>query len=551
MCRKIVLLIFLLVFVGMNTHAQTSISDCEGAILLCGDLYTETQASFNTGNIYEATGSCNQGLEQSSVWYTFTVQQAGALSFILDPLNDNDDYDWGLFDITNGGCAGLGTTSPEVQCNSYGVIGVNGPTGISTANGGFGNSNGPGDLNGPAYNGDFQVTLGSTYALVVMNWSNSLDGYTIDFGQSTASLYDQVPPTPISATIDCNNLNIDLVFSEGIISTSAQPTDFSITGPGGTYSISNVVPGNSTMASDFAITLTNPILIGGTYTLNITNTDGFVEDACGNLGTQSITFEVLNPITFSSVTTTACNGFGGTASIENISGGDGNYSLTFNGTSQNQWSFTNLPAGTYNAVISDGTGCSQSASVIVPNQDIQITIPPQDSLSCLNPNFPISGLVVTPTQNIIYAWSESNLSNTNTPNPVVSSPGIYTVTVTNTENGCADTEQIEIAAGEVYALDLSTLVLPNIITREADGRNDNWRAILGSQPSLDLTLFFLEYDLVVYNRWGGLVFESSETSKIWDASDVENGTYFFIFHFATDCGTVTERTIEGTILVKE
>ena len=84
-----------------------SISDCEGAITLCGDFYTETDASFNTGAVYEYTGICNQSLEQSSVWYTFTVQADGLLSFIIDPLNPMDDYDWGLFDITSGGCEGI------------------------------------------------------------------------------------------------------------------------------------------------------------------------------------------------------------------------------------------------------------------------------------------------------------------------------------------------------------------------------------------------------------------------------------------------------------
>ena len=68
-----------------------SISDCEGAITLCGDLYQETEASFNTGAVYEYTGMCNQNLEQSSVWYTFTVQEDGLLSFIIDPLNPMDD----------------------------------------------------------------------------------------------------------------------------------------------------------------------------------------------------------------------------------------------------------------------------------------------------------------------------------------------------------------------------------------------------------------------------------------------------------------------------
>jgi hypothetical protein len=539
------------VLLSFSPLAQTSISDCNGAIVLCGDLYTETQASFTTGNVYEPTGACNAGLEQSSVWYTFTVQQDGDLSFILDPLNDADDYDWGLFDISTGGCAGLGSTSPEVGCNSYGVFGTNGPTGISTANGGTGNSNGPGNLNGPAFNANLPVTVGSTYALVVMNWSNSSDGYTIDFGQSTASLYDQVPPVPVSAVTDCSNLTVVLTFSEPIVGTSVQPSDFTVTGPSGTINVQAVAPNNSAMADVFTIQLANQVLIGGTYTLNITNTTGFVEDACGNLGTQSITFEISDPINFEVATTTACNGFGGSVTVSNITGGDGNYTLNFNGTNQTQFNLTNIVGGNYNATITDGNGCLRAIPVVVPNQDIQLAIPSQDSLTCLNSTTEILGVEVLPLQNVSYAWTGSGLSNTAIANPIATAPGVLNLVVTNLDNGCSDSGAIEIYAGDVYALDLSTLILPNIITLKQDDMNDDWRAILGADPSLDLTALFIEYDLTVFNRWGGIVFESTSTNKYWNASDVACGTYFYLFHYKTDCGTDVEETVEGTILVVE
>lgn len=534
-----------------SISAQISISDCGGAIVLCGDLYTETQASFSSGNITEATGACNQGLEQSSVWYTFTVQQDGNLSFILDPLNDADDYDWGLFNITTGGCAGLGSSSPEVGCNSYGVFGLNGPTGISSDNGGTGNSNGPGNLNGPAFNSNLPVAVGSTYALVVMNWSNSFDGYTIDFGQSTASLYDQVPPVPISATTDCSNLTVVLTFSEPIVGTSVQPTDFTVTGPSGTITVQSVTANNTTMADVFTIQLANQVLIGGTYTLNITNTTGFVEDACGNLGTQSITFEISDPINFDVATTFACNGFGGSVAVSNIIGGDGNYTLNFNGTNQTQFNLSNVVGGNYLATITDGNGCLRTIPVTVPNQDIQVSIPTQDSLTCLNSTNEIIGVEVFPAQNVSYAWTGDGLTSSTMANPVATSPGIMSLVVTNLENGCADSDEIEIYAGDVYALDLSTMIFPNIITLKEDGLNDNWRVILASEPLLDLTLLFLEYDLTVFNRWGGIVFESSPNEKYWKAKDVASGTYFYLFHYKTDCGTAVEETVEGTILVVE
>ncbi len=545
------LLIFTCSLLSLSSMAQTSISDCDGAIVLCGDLYTETQASLNSGNVIEATGICNQGLEQSSVWYTFTVQQAGNLSFILNPLTATDDYDWGLFDITTGGCAGLGTTSPEVECNSYGLVGTNGPTGISTTNGGSGSTNGPGNLNGPAFNGDLPVVVGSTYALVVMNWSNSLSGYTIDFGQSTASLYDQVPPVPISATTDCSNLTVVLTFSEPIVGTSVQPTDFTITGPSGTITVQSVTANNPTMADVFTIQLANQVLIGGTYTLNITNTTGFVEDACGNLGTQSITFEISDPINFDVATTTACNGFGGSVSISNITGGNGTYTLNFNGTNQTQFDLSNVVGGNYTATITDGNGCLRAIPVTVPNQDIQVAIPSQDSLTCLNSTTEIFGVEVLPAQNVSYAWTGAGLTSTTIANPIATAPGVLNLVVTNLDNGCSDSGTIEIYAGDVYALDLSTMILPNIITLKKDLKNDDWRAILASDPLLDLTVLFLEYDLTVYNRWGGLVFESNANTKYWNAADVAAGTYFYLFHYQTDCGTAVEETVEGTILVVE
>jgi hypothetical protein len=547
--RKIIFVI-LCVF-AVQGKAQTSISDCDGAIILCGDLYTETQASFSSGNLFEATGSCNQGIEQSSVWYTFTVQADGNLSFIIDPLNDVDDYDWGLFNITTGGCAGLGTTSPEVECNSYGDFTFNGPTGISTANGGTGTSNGPGNTLGPPFNADLPVVVGQTYALVVMNWSNSFDGYTIDFGESTAALYDQVPPVPISAETDCSNLTVVLTFSEPIVSTSVQPSDFTVTGASGTITVQSVTANNPTMADVFTIQLTNQVLIGGTYTLNITNTTGFVEDACGNLGTQSITFEISDPVAFDVATTTACNGFGGSVTVSNITGGDGNYTLNFNGTNQTQFNLTNIVGGNYTATITDGNGCLRAIPVTVPNQDIQLAIPSQDSLTCLNSTTEILGVEVLPVQNVSYAWTGAGLSNAAIANPIATAPGILNLVVTNLDNGCADSGTIEIYAGDVYALDLSTMILPNIITLKQDEMNDDWRAILGSDPSLDLTTLFLEYDLTVFNRWGGIVFESTATNKYWNAADVALGTYFYLFHYRTDCGTAVEETVEGTILVVE
>jgi len=278
-----------------------SVSDCNGAIQLCEDVYTEANATSTFGNIFEPTGACNSGAETSSMWYTFTVTQSGNMGFILDPSDIDADYDWGMFNITDNGCAGiLNGTSPEVSCNSYGLFFSSGPTGISTADGGTGNTNGPGDLNGPAFNADLNVVAGQTYALVVMNWSNSASGYTIDFSNSTASLFDNINPTISNVTTDCNNPGVVVEFDENLVTTSIQPADFQLTGPFGNVTINSIQvpapnsPGNPSVT--LIPTLGN--LPPGNYTLSISDLAGYVNDACGNTATGSFDF-VVSPLAVS------------------------------------------------------------------------------------------------------------------------------------------------------------------------------------------------------------------------------------------------------------
>ena len=282
-------LIFGLLWVPFLLVAQTT-ADCEGAINLCGDFYSEENASFSTGDFTEYTGVCNAGTEYPSVWYTFTVQEEGLLSFILTPNQVADDYDWAVFDISTGGCAGIsaGGTSPEVACNSFGEFGNNGATGISSAMGGTGTSNGPGNANGPAFNADLPVTAGDTYALVVMNWTQSPYGYTLDFGFSTASLYDGVAPTFADVAVPCDLSELEVELSEPVLLETVELADFALFGPGGVeVDLAQISPINPSggMCQSFTITPSAPIQQSGAYNLLFTSDAGSVEDPCGNLGT--------------------------------------------------------------------------------------------------------------------------------------------------------------------------------------------------------------------------------------------------------------------------
>ena len=548
-----------------SAKGGSSTSDCGGSIVLCGGIYTEETAPPGTGNIYEFTGTCNQGTETMSLWYSFTVAETGTISFIIDPVVDADDYDWGLFNITNGGCAGIiaqDGSSPEVECNSYGsLIAGNGPTGISTANGGVGTSNGPGDTFGPAFNADLQVDSGQTFALVVMNWSNSTDGYTIDFTQSTANIYDASVPEVISVVTQCGNQNFDITFSEALLNSSVQLEDFSITGPDG-----NTIPFNSVNSADstaysqtnFTLSLDSGLTIAGTYTFTITNVSGNVEDICGNLAVDtSFLVNIIAPVSYDISITNACNGINGSIEASYLSGGTNPVSFKIDDVLLDEISGSGLDSGIYVVKVIDGAGCEIEQDVVVPNHDIVLSISElQDSLSCANPEVQIQGVEILPAQTTAFIWNSLTSNGSDSlfsqiQNPTTTLPGVYTLYVTEATSGCRDSASVIIEESELAGIDLKTLQFPNVISANGDGKNDSWRPYLPSKPDFDVTEIFDTYSLIIFNRWGIPVFDSQkEGTKYWiTSSETTAGMYYYSVAYKSDCGTIIDDSHQGSILV--
>jgi len=71
--------------------------DCLGAIAICQNTFTESNAYSGTGNYLneiDTVSSCLKSGEKNDVWYTFTVQTSGSLCFTITPNLPSDDYDW-------------------------------------------------------------------------------------------------------------------------------------------------------------------------------------------------------------------------------------------------------------------------------------------------------------------------------------------------------------------------------------------------------------------------------------------------------------------------
>lgn len=160
----------LLFFIFLFTQLFYSQSDCITAIPVCGNSNISYTPS-GPGAILEDLGGCLIDDENFSVWYTFTVATSGTLAFTIDANVNTDDYDFGVYG-PNTTCGALGT---PIRCNFAGVS-PTGNTGLS--------------LTTPPnayWNPHLDVVAGETYYLVVDNYSNSPNGFSLTW-EGTATL---------------------------------------------------------------------------------------------------------------------------------------------------------------------------------------------------------------------------------------------------------------------------------------------------------------------------------------------------------------------------
>jgi len=101
----------------------------------------------------------------------------------------------------------------------------------------------------------------------------------------------------------------------------------------------------------------------------------------------------------------------------------------------------------------------------------------------------------------------------------------------------------------IYTNFIKKLTIPNVFTPNDDGHNDFFKIIIEGQVT---------YDLSIYNRWGDLVFHSTEANNLWNGktdntgSDCAAGVYFYVFNYKYRGESVMRPAEKGTItLIRE
>ncbi len=433
------------------SRGATQTSDCETASSVCAGLFEQNDSPSGTGNVFEqAPGSCQTFGEFNSAWYVFTVQEDGDLSFILQPNDDADDYDWSLYDITEGGCAGINTgVSPEISCNSYGSFDpLQGPTGISSANGGTGNSNGPGNAAGPPFNADLPVTQGQVLALVVMNFSATLNGYSLEFGNE-AEIFDNTPPVVSDVQVNCAQNEVTVSFSESLLLSEFNANEIVVNVDGTSVAVTSIESTGNTYVSE--ITLVTPTLVSETGVAEVVF-NAEITDVCGNILTSDFPVTLVGAMTIEISTGPACNGEGGSIVVEVVNAGASCPTLAINGIAVPSAEAgcgpllaSNLTPGNYNvSVTNNDNGCVLTQNNIVVINDNPIVNAGLDFWSCelssgISVNAPAGNFVWTGPAGVSF-------QNPNSPETTVSvnAPGTYTFTGTLTVGECVASDEVNI-----------------------------------------------------------------------------------------------------------
>ena len=104
----------------------------------------------------------------------------------------------------------------------------------------------------------------------------------------------------------------------------------------------------------------------------------------------------------------------------------------------------------------------------------------------------------------------------------IRSPGIYTLQVKDMNN-CAGADSIFIIA----KTNCLPVAIPNTFTPNNDGQNDIFRPIFN--------LEILDFNMVIFNRWGQKVFESKNITSGWNgrvgSAMAEQGNYIYMIRY--------------------
>ncbi len=259
----------------------------------------------------------------------------------------------------------------------------------------------------------------------------------------------------------------------------------------------------------------------GTYNTNVVDSNG-----CKANGNVIITQPTAINISLAS-SPAACSANNG-AITATVTGGVQPFSYLWSPESGTTASLNNLSPGSYQLTVTDKNYCTAAASATVSNNSSLTIFLGTDTTICQGDK-----IILSPGNFSSYNWQ----NNSPAPAYTVMQEGTYSVEVTDAF-GCTATDTIKITA------DCGEIFFPSGFTPNNDLRNDFFGP-LGNLNALK------DYSLVIYNRWGQLVFQSNDPFKKWDgkvqSKNPQANTFVWIARFTYKAQTNMVK--KGTVTI--
>lgn len=232
----------------------------------------------------------------------------------------------------------------------------------------------------------------------------------------------------------------------------------------------------------------------------------------GDTATISATF--LSPEQGQNTTPTVTTSMQGVVTTVNTTGNPAVISILLTANAANTG---------YNTITITGTDNGTPPAATTANIVVDIIASPAISFTMTPPPPQPAGTTVQFTDNtpgaISWLWDfgDGNTSTQQNPTHTYATDSLYTVTLTVQAGSCsASQSQMYLVQTEIPVPPVSA---PNVVTPGNDGKND----VLEFTNLLDHP----NSKLVVYNRWGNLVYESNDYQNNWKP-DVVDGVYYYV-----------------------
>ena len=113
-----------------------------------------------------------------------------------------------------------------------------------------------------------------------------------------------------------------------------------------------------------------------------------------------------------------------------------------------------------------------------------------------------------------FLWTPANALDCDdclTPLAMLNETTVFTLLVTDA-NGCENSDLVTLTVE-----DETFVYVPNAFTPNGDGLNDVFQPSISSEVE--------DYHLLIFDRWGNIVFESRSAASVWDAHADQDGVY--------------------------